>query len=168
MTEPARIATGVEWLEPDGLGGFAMGTADGIRTRRYHAVLLAASRPPDGRMVLVADLEVFVQTAAGRFALSSHRYRGGVIYPDGVQRLARFQHHPWPRWEWHLPGGVVIAGELVVEHVAGAGRAPRVALRWTRLAGSVTSLDVQPLIAGRDYHTTHHENPEFRFVPELD
>ncbi len=31
-----------EWLEPDGLGGFASGTATGVRTRRYHAILLAA------------------------------------------------------------------------------------------------------------------------------
>lgn len=157
-----------EWLEPDGLGGFAMGTADGIRTRRYHAVLLAATRPPDGRMVLVADLEVFVDTPAGRFALSSHRYQGDVIYPDGALRLASFQHTPWPRWEWALPGGARIACELVVEHAPAAGRAPRVALRWTRLAGSVTSLNVQPLLAGRDYHATHRENPVFRFVPELD
>lgn len=160
-----------EWLEPDGLGGFAMGTADGIRTRRYHAVLLAATRPPDGRVVLVADLEVFVHTAAGRFALSSHRYRDGVIYPDGAQHLASFQHRPWPRWEWALPDASRIAGELVVEHVGRvrpAARPPRVALRWTRLAGSVTSLTVQPLLAGRDYHATHHENPAFRFVPELD
>ena len=29
-----------EWLEADGLGGFASGTVDGIRTRRYHALLL--------------------------------------------------------------------------------------------------------------------------------
>ena len=58
-TPPARPPT-VEWLETDGLGGFAMGTADGIRTRRYHALLLVATRPPDRRMVLVADLEVFV------------------------------------------------------------------------------------------------------------
>ncbi|HEY0192191.1 MAG TPA: glycogen debranching enzyme N-terminal domain-containing protein [Kofleriaceae bacterium] len=35
-----------EWLETDGVGGFAMGTADGIRTRRYHALLLAATHPP--------------------------------------------------------------------------------------------------------------------------
>ncbi|HEX3764815.1 MAG TPA: amylo-alpha-1,6-glucosidase [Kofleriaceae bacterium] len=158
---------GIEWLEPDGLGGFAMGTADGIRTRRYHAVLLAATRPPDGRMVLVADLEVFVDTPAGRFALSSHRYRGNVIYPDGASRLASFQHQPWPRWEWALPGGARVASELVVERAA-AGGAPRVALRWTRLAGSVTSLNVQPLLAGRDYHATHHENTVFRFVPDLD
>ena len=68
-----------EWLEPDGLGGFAMGAEDGIRTRRYHALLLAALQPPDRRMVLVADVEVYAITTAGRFALSSHRYRGNVI-----------------------------------------------------------------------------------------
>ena len=155
-----------EWLEPDGLGGYAMGTADGIRTRRYHAILLAATHPPDGRMVLVADLEVFVETAAGRFALSSHRYAGGVVYPDGWLHLTGFVHTPWPRWEWTLPDATRIACELVVEH-AGARATPRVALRWTRLAGSVTSLHVQPLLAGRDYHATHHENPAFRFEPEL-
>ncbi|HEU4728158.1 MAG TPA: amylo-alpha-1,6-glucosidase [Kofleriaceae bacterium] len=173
-----------EWLETDGLGGFAMGTVDGIRTRRYHAILLAATHPPEGRMVLVADLEVFVETAAGRFALSSHRYEGGqgvVIYPDGAQHLVGFTHRPWPRWEWALPDGTRIAHELVVERGEPADptapaapaptslglRAPRVALRWTRLAGTATSLNVQPLLAGRDYHATHHENPAFRFVPEL-
>src|SRR5262249_59584090 len=35
-----------EWLEPDGLGGFASGTVSGIRTRRYHALLLTATMPP--------------------------------------------------------------------------------------------------------------------------
>ncbi|HET9625686.1 MAG TPA: amylo-alpha-1,6-glucosidase [Kofleriaceae bacterium] len=163
-----RAAAG-EWLEADGLGGFAMGRTDGIRTRRYHAILLVATHPPEGRMVLVADLEVFVETAAGRFALSSHRYgaRGDVVYPDGASRLVRFTHHPWPRWEWMLPDGTRIAHELVVEHAAGPDHAPRVALRWTRLAGSVTALHVQPLLAGRDYHATHHENDAFRFDPEL-
>ena len=37
-----------EWLEPDGLGGFASGTVGGARTRRYHALLLAATTPPTG------------------------------------------------------------------------------------------------------------------------
>ena len=31
-----------EWLEADGLGGFASGTTSGIRTRRYHALWFAA------------------------------------------------------------------------------------------------------------------------------
>ena len=157
-------AVPLEWLETDGLGGFAMGTSDGIRTRRYHALLLAATHPPDGRVLLVADLEVFVETAAGRYALSSHRYQGGVIYPDGARRLTAFAHWPWPRWEWTVPDGARVAAELVALRV---GPTPRVALRWTLLAGAVTSLHVQPLLAGRDYHATHHENAAFRFEPVL-
>jgi glycogen debranching enzyme len=42
-----------EWLEADGEGGYASGTVAGIRTRRYHALLVVATTPPTGRMVLV-------------------------------------------------------------------------------------------------------------------
>ena len=48
MTSPSReelLAS--EWLEADGLGGFASGTVAGIRTRRYHALLLSATTPAD-------------------------------------------------------------------------------------------------------------------------
>ncbi len=37
--------TNDEWLETDGLGGFASGTVAGLRTRCYHALLLAATKP---------------------------------------------------------------------------------------------------------------------------
>ncbi len=47
-----------EWLEADGLGGYAMGTVLGERTRRYHGLLIAARTPPTDRVVLVAGLEV--------------------------------------------------------------------------------------------------------------
>src|SRR5215217_7150274 len=60
-----------EWLEADGLGGFASGRADGIRTRRYHALLLAATTPPTGRVALVNGVDAFVRdTDGGRVALT--------------------------------------------------------------------------------------------------
>ena len=31
-----------EWLEPDGLGGFAMGTVSGVRTRRLSPLFIIA------------------------------------------------------------------------------------------------------------------------------
>jgi predicted glycogen debranching enzyme len=152
-----------EWLETDGLGGFAMGCVDGIRTRRYHALLLAATQPPEGRLALVSDLEVYAETSGGRFALSSHRYRGDVVFPDGHRRLARFDWQPLPRWEWALEDGTRIACELAV-----APGAPRVVLRWTRLAGAGPArLWVRPLLSGRDYHALHHENGAFRFAAEV-
>jgi glycogen debranching enzyme len=78
-----------EWLEADGLGGFASGTATGIRTRRYHALLLSASTPPTGRQVLVAGVEVSVETEHGVVPLSSQRYYPDVIHPDGASTPSR-------------------------------------------------------------------------------
>jgi predicted glycogen debranching enzyme len=46
-----------EWLVTNGLGGYAMGTADLMPTRAYHGLLVAARRPPVGRVVLVGGLE---------------------------------------------------------------------------------------------------------------
>src|SRR5687767_5393957 len=90
-----HLNTRDEWLEADGLGGFASGTVSGIRTRRYHALLLTALTPPTGRVVLVSGLEAWVVTPAGSYALSSHRYTPGVIYPDGASRLRAFILDPW-------------------------------------------------------------------------
>jgi glycogen debranching enzyme-like protein len=65
----------LEWLEADGLGGFASGTASGIRTRRYHAWLLAAAGAPTRRFALVQGCEAWVDTPAGRFAALRARRR---------------------------------------------------------------------------------------------
>src|SRR6516165_3532318 len=83
----ANLPLDAEWLETDGLGGFASGTVRGRRTRRYHALLLTATTPPTGRFVLVNGFDAHVQTAAGTFALSSQHYTPGVIHPDGEGRL---------------------------------------------------------------------------------
>src|SRR5881628_1798159 len=91
-----------EWLEADGLGGFASGTVNGIRTRRYHALLLAATEPPTGRVVLVNGLEAWLETAAGPFALSSQHYLPDVVHPDGAQRIVSFAADPWPAWTFGL------------------------------------------------------------------
>ena len=79
-----------EWLEADGLGGFASGTAAGARTRRYHALLLTATTPPTGRMVLVNGFDAWFENAAGSAALTSQRYEPGVVHPDGVTRIMEF------------------------------------------------------------------------------
>src|SRR3954466_15297233 len=79
-----------EWLETDGLGGFASGTAGGIRTRRYHGLLLPGPNPPSGRLMLVNGVEAWVTTPAGRFPLSSQRYDGNVVHPEGFRLIRSF------------------------------------------------------------------------------
>jgi predicted glycogen debranching enzyme len=153
-----------EYLEADGLGGFASGTASGLRTRRYHALLLAATTPPTGRVVLVNGLDAFVVSGGERLALTSQRYASGHVHPEGASRLGTFTAHPWPTWTWTLPGGLRIEHELLV--VPGE---PRVLLRWQVVgATGPVSLEVRPFLSGRDGHALHHENGGFRFDAALE
>ena len=144
-----------EWLEADGSGGFASGTTGLIRTRRYHALLLTETA--NGRYVLLNGLEVFVETATGRFALSSQAYGEEVVYPNGRDHIVDFTEQPWPRWRFILPDNTEIRHEVF------AARATQeVVLRWW--ADRPVRLTVRPLLSGRDYHALHHENPVFDFT----
>ncbi|MBL8694518.1 MAG: glycogen debranching enzyme family protein [Planctomycetes bacterium] len=158
----SAMAIDREWLEPDGLGGFASGTQALVRTRRYHALLCVAAKPPAERMVLVNGLEAWVTTPAGRFALSSQRYAPDVTYPDGHRRIESFRHEPWPQWRFVLHDGIAIDFEIVALHGS-----PATALRWRLLEERAgVSLEVRPLLSGRGFHSLHRENSHFRFAAE--
>jgi predicted glycogen debranching enzyme len=151
-----------EWLEADGLGGFASGTVSGIRTRRYHALLLTATKPPAGRLVLANGCDAAVKTSNGTFALSSQLYSPAVMHPDGAKRIVEFERDPWPRWLFALDDGTRIEQEIFAVHGASI-----VALSWRALnAPGKATLSVKPFLSGRDYHSMHHENPAFRFQPD--
>ena len=144
----------LEWLEADGLGGFASGTASGIRSRRYHALLLAATAPPAGRMVLVNGFDAWVTTSAGTFAISSQRYAPDVVSPDGALRIESFIADPWPRWVYRLDDDTRIEQQILSVHDR-----PLVVVTWKLIEGDASAtLEVRPFLSGRDYHSTHHEN----------
>lgn len=151
-----------EWLESDGLGGFASGTRSGVRTRRYHGLLLCALKPPQDRRLLVQGFVAWLDTPAGRIELWPQAYAGGYLRErDGV--LERFETDPWPTWRIRTVHGPVIEVELFVPR----GR-PAVALR-IRLAepfDGPVKLSVRPLMSGRDFHSLHHENTAFHFAPQ--
>src|SRR5215813_2900307 len=153
------IDPNAEWLEADGLGGLASGTVCGIRTRRYHALLLSATTPPAGRMVLANGFDVWVETSAGTFAISSQRYRPNVIHPDGASRIEAFEYHPWPRWRYKIDNDLVIEQELFVPKGESA-----VFISWKVVARNDrgVKLRVRPFLSGRDFHSTHHENGSFK------
>jgi glycogen debranching enzyme len=48
-----------EWLETNGIGGFASGTINGCNTRRYHGLLVAATKPSALNAALAKSLPIF-------------------------------------------------------------------------------------------------------------
>ncbi len=156
----------LEWLEPDGLGGFAMGTLEGVRTRRYHGLLVSALAPPSDRRVLVSGVEAWIETSLGTVALTSQRYGspvGEVTHPDGASRVVLRTTTPWPTWTFALPDGTRIEHEVFVPH----GRAA-VMLRWRVVNGAGGRLFVRPLIAAREFHGLSRETASIDARPVVE
>ncbi|HKQ96880.1 MAG TPA: glycogen debranching enzyme N-terminal domain-containing protein, partial [Candidatus Polarisedimenticolia bacterium] len=152
-----------EWLETDGAGGFASGTVGGVRTRRYHALLLVATNPPTGRYVLVNGFDATVVLNERRVPLTAQRYADGQVHPDSTARLVRFTDEPWPTWTFDLGDGSTLTQEVFVPRGSALAM-----LAFRRQGGSgAATLEVRPFLSGRDYHALHHENPAFEFEPEL-
>src|SRR5438132_5615170 len=98
----AGTATGsaAEWLLTDGLGGYAMGTLPGLRTRRYHGLLVVATRP-GARMVGLAALDPTLVIGERRVRLAVHEWGDGAIDPRGHLELQSFGlEDGLPVWRW--------------------------------------------------------------------
>jgi predicted glycogen debranching enzyme len=157
-----------EWLLTNGTGAYSAGTALGVNTRRYHGLLIAATQPPVGRVVLLnqcfEQLVLHAEDAAGQPAeqvieLSSLIFpsdQGEVIVPDGRQRLTRFEKGRSVRWTYAW-GPLVVTRELCLHwqqqaatlrytvaglHELPAGACERAVLR------------ISPMLTLRDFHAT--------------
>jgi predicted glycogen debranching enzyme len=146
-----------EWLEANGIGGFASSTICGLNTRRYHGLLTAALDPPADRKVLLSKLEETLVVNGRRYELSCNQYPD-VVHPQGYLYLQEFRLDPFPVFLWRMEdvelrkSVFLIQGEnavVVQYHLRAQGEQAR----------SECRLELRPLIAFRDFHSTTHANP---------
>ena len=77
----------LEWLETNGLGGWAGSSICGCHTRRYHGLLMAAIMPPADRMLLLSKLDETLILNGKRFELGVNDF-GDTLNPTGFQYLS--------------------------------------------------------------------------------
>lgn len=144
-----------EWLETNGIGGFSSSTITGLNARRYHGLLTAATKPPVGRLVLLSKLEETLIIDGRRYELSTNQYTD-VVHPQGFNYQISFRLDPFPIFTYEVEGVrleksvFMVQGEntTVVQYEL---------LRNGRNTGPIV-LEIRPLLAFRDYHSTTHEN----------
>jgi predicted glycogen debranching enzyme len=151
-----KEATAHEWLETNGLGGFASSTVAGLNTRRCHGLLVAATRPPVGRSVLLSKLEETLVVAGRRYELSANQYPG-VVHPQGHQFLSRFRLAPFPVFTYRVEN-FELEKSVVMLHGENTTCVTYSLRRAAESDETDVQLEVRPLIAFRDYHATTHEN----------
>ena len=141
-----KNALAKEWLETNGLGGFATSTIIGANTRRQHGLLIAALRPPVERHVLLSKLEERVVTDGHESSICTNLYPG-TVFPHGFNIQMEFRLRPWPTFRY-ANGDFEI--EKSVFLVYGENTVV-VSYRNQRSRGPV-ELKVRPLLAFRDYN----------------
>ncbi len=135
-------ASKIEWLETNGTGAFAMGTAAGLNTRRYHALLVATLKPPVERYVLLSRVEEEIAAGGRIYELGCCQYPG--VTPSNPD-LEEFRDTPCATWIFNFGG---VRFEKQVYLIAGK---QAVVVRYR--ADRAVTLRVRPFTAYRDYHS---------------
>ncbi|MFP4228418.1 MAG: amylo-alpha-1,6-glucosidase [Salinivenus sp.] len=142
------IAQAREWLVTNGVGGYAMGTVGGPRTRAYHGLLVAALDPPLGRTLLVSHLDETIRYDDREYALAAHRWGDGTVAPRGVVHLDRFRlEGTVPVWTYAL-GDALLEKRVWMEQ----GENTTYVQYMLRRARAPVSWQATAFVAHRDHH----------------
>lgn len=144
-----------EWLITNGIGGYASSTVSGINSRRYHGLLVAATHPPVGRLVMLSKLEDALFIDGARIDLSTNIYGDNVLHPQGHRNLQHFRLDPFPVYTYAGEGFVL---EKSIYMARGENTVVIEYSLTSRRKGTDIQLEIAPLIAFRDYHSTTHAN----------
>lgn len=143
-----------EWLETDGLGGYASCTILMCPTRRYHGLLAVLPPGHSRRHVFLSRFEESLHALGNEFPLSMARYPG-TWAPRGHRSLASFALVPFPRFDHHI-GLAEPRREILL--VRGQ---PTVLVRYS-LTGQRSGLELRlrPLLPFRETDRLTRENLE--------
>ncbi|NUT36346.1 MAG: amylo-alpha-1,6-glucosidase [Hamadaea sp.] len=125
-----------------------MGTVSGLRTRRYHGLLVVAGEVPARRQLGLAALDAVATPAGGApVRLGVHEWADHTVAPRGHTLLATFDLADGvPRWRWQI-GATVIEREIAMRHGS-----PCVAVVHRLVAGGPVEVTLDALTTWRDVH----------------
>lgn len=154
-------ARNLEWIETNGLGGYASSTVSGAHSRRYHGLLVASLHPPVGRTVLLSKLDetIVIKSAEKpelsdevRIELSANQYPG-TVHPKGYRYLSAFHRDLFPEF-CYKARGVEIKKTIASLH----GENTTLILYEVVEASAPFTLELLPLSSSRDFHALSHAN----------
>lgn len=140
-----------EWLETNGLGGWASSSIIGANTRRYHGLLIAATKPPAERMALLSKLDETIITGNDRYELNCNQYANAAVHPQGYQYLQSFTKDLFPEWVYEV-NGIRLKKTIAMLH----GENTTLIIYDVQKAPSSFTLELLPLISARGYHSLQH------------
>ncbi len=143
------LATEREWLETNGIGGWASSTVIGAHTRRYHGLLIAVVETP---VVLLSKLDETIHVDGQIYELGCNKYPCN-IHPRGHLYMHLFSRDLFPVFEYRFRG-------ITLRKTIVALNGENTTLVLYDIAGSESPimLELLPFIAARNIHCLTRSN----------
>lgn len=154
--------TSLEWIETNGLGGWASGTLSGVFSRRYHGLLIAAMNPPVGRIEFLSKLAETVVTPKGNVELDSNNFNG-VIHPHGYRYLKAFSKDLFPIFSYEAEGAKFTKCICMVH-----GENTTLIKYEIDKSSIEFTLKLKPFVSGKDYHWLSKANNDIKWSYKFD
>ncbi len=146
-------ALSLEWLETNGLGGYASSTIINCNTRKYHGLLVSHLEEPAGRFVLLSQIEDIFCQSGKRYFLCAHQYPD--FFADGCfENLQKFQLDTHPCFIYQF-GQTVLTKEILMPEGENT-----VLVKYEVVRGDNAVLEISPLVAFRNFHDLLYRNNE--------
>jgi glycogen debranching enzyme len=150
ITQDFERARGLEWLDTNGLGGWAGTTVAGAHSGRHHGLLVAAT--PGKRTVLLSRLDETLHVEGESFELSCNQFPGAVA-PRGYEHLTAFRKDLFPTFDYEA-GGVRLRKTVA----AVDGENTTLVLYEVMEAPGPFILSLRPFLAARDLNALTSAN----------
>jgi len=150
-----NLAIEKEWLETNGIGGFASSTIIGANTRRYHGLLVANIGPHITRLVMLSKFEERIILPQGEIDFSTNLYPNS-IFPNGFAYQESFELSPFPKFTYKF-GNITLEKTCFMVHNENT-----TVIIYSLIDGADSvGLKIRPLLAFRDYHNLTRANDYF-------
>ena len=154
-----------EWLESNGLGGYASSSIFCCNTRKYHGLLVANLAKPEGRHVLLSTIEETLKVKQKEFHISCRKHPE-VFYPDGWKYLKNINSSPYPTFDFTFDNLclrreiMMLQGQNTTLFRYTLTKAPHTKRVSNKklIEKDQYTLTLKPLLAYRNFHNLTHCN----------
>lgn len=147
-----REALRKEWLETNGIGGYASSTILNCHSRKYHGWLVAGLANPPGRFVLLSKIEESAVAEEKEYFFSCNKYPG-IFQPHGHRHLAEVRLGRFPNFVYQV-GDCRIHRSIMMIH----GRNTVLIRYAVEHCSTPFTFRLHPLLAFRGHHELSKEN----------
>lgn len=155
----------LEWLDTNGIGGYASSTVLNCNTRKYHGLLVASLKNYSDRYVLLSNLDESFELGESSYKTSLHYYEPGVYVPSEGLLDLNFSQGLCPKWVYKGEG-FSFTRELLTIYGENSTLIKFKFVADNKSETKQAILRLKPLLSFKSFHHNSKENNFFNFKLE--